>query len=136
MQEFIIEETQKIFCKSIKRYVNDLKKENNEISIMLYLKQDESENGEVGYNICVNNNPVQTVTIKDVLNVKFDIKGYSLIVPPYIKQFLNDFEKELNSKIIDVCIYLDKEDEDQCRFFLFNAGKFVKEVYLTELIKV
>lgn len=136
MQEFIIDETQKIFCKSIKRYANDLKKENSEISIMLFLKQDESGESEVGYNICVNNNPVQTVTIKDVLNVKFDIKGYSLIVPPYIKQFLNDFEKQLNSKAIDVCVYLSKEDEDECRFFLFNAGKFVNEVYLTELIKV
>jgi hypothetical protein len=134
MQEFIIDETQKIFCKSIKRYANDLKKENQEISIMLYIKQDEEE--EVGYKICVNNNPVQTVTIKDVLNVKFDIKGYSLIVPPYIKQFLNDFEKQLNSKAIDVCVYLSKEDEDECRFFLFNNGKFVNEVYLTELIKI
>lgn len=133
MQEFIIDETQKIFCKSIKRYANDLKKENQEISIMLYIKQDEEE---VGYKICVNNNPVQTVTIKDVLNVKFDIKGYSLIVPPYIKQFLNDFEKQLNSKAIDVCVYLSKEDEDECRFFLFNNGKFVNEVYLTELIKI
>jgi hypothetical protein len=136
MQEFIIDETQKIFCKSIKRYANDLKKENQEISIMLYIKQDGEEEGEVGYNICVNNNPVQSVTIKDVLNVKFDIKGYSLIVPPYIKQFLNDFEKQLNSTTIDVCVYLSKEDEDECRFFLFNAGKFVNEVYLTELIKI
>ena len=134
MQEFIIDETQKIFCKSIKRYANDLKKENQEISIMLYLKQDEEE--EVGYKICVNNNPVETVTIKDVLNVKFDIKGYSLIVPPYIKQFLNDFEKQLNSKAIDVCVYLSKEDDNECRFFLFNNGKFVNEVYLTELIKI
>jgi hypothetical protein len=134
MQEFIIDETQKIFCKSIKRYANDLKKENQEISIMLYIKQDEEE--EVGYKICVNNNPVQSVTIKDVLNVKFDIKGYSLIVPPYIRQFLNDFEKQLNSKAIDVCVYLSKEDEDECRFFLFNNGKFVNEVYLTELIKI
>ena len=136
MQEFIIDETQKIFCKSIKRYANDLKKENQEISIMLYIKQGGEEDGDVGYNICVNNNPVQTVTIKDVLNVKFDIKGYSLIVPPYIKQFLNDFEKQLNSTTIDVCVYLNKEDEDECRFFLFNAGKFVNEVYLTELIKI
>ena len=138
MQEFIIDETQKIFCKSIKRYANDLKKENQEISIMLYLKQDENEeeNGEVGYKICVNNNPEISATIKDILNVKFDIKGYSLIVPPYIKQFLNDFEKQLNSKAIDVCVYLSKEDEDECRFFLFNNGKFVNEVYLTELIKI
>jgi hypothetical protein len=134
MQEFIIDETQKIFCKSIKRYANDLKKENQEISIMLYIKQDEEE--EVGYKICVDNNPVQTVNIKDVLNVKFDIKGYSLIVPPYIKQFLNDFEKQLNSKSIDVCVYLSKEDENECRFFLFNNGKFVNEVYLNELIKI
>jgi hypothetical protein len=135
MQEFIIDETQKIFCKSIKRYANDLKKENHEVSILLYLKSEEGEKVD-GYKICCNNQPVKEVSIKDVLNVKFDIKGYSFLVPPHIIRFLKEFENELSSTQIDVCVYLSKEDDEECRFFLFNAGKFIKEVYLTELIKI
>jgi hypothetical protein len=59
-----------------------------------------------------------------------------MFVPPHIIGFLNGFKQELGSEQVDVCVYLDKEDDEKCRFFLFNAGKFVKEVYLTELIKV
>jgi hypothetical protein len=57
-------------------------------------------------------------------------------VPPHIIRFLTDFENELSSTQVDVCVYLSKEDDEECRFFLFNAGKFIKEVYLNQLIKV
>lgn len=135
MQEFIIDESQKIFSKAIKRYAVEAKKENHEVSILLYLKSEEGEKVD-GYKICYNNQPVKEVVIKDILNVKFDIKGYSFLVPPHIIRFLKEFENELSSNQIDVCVYLSKEDDGICRFFLFNAGKFIKEVYLTELIKI
>jgi hypothetical protein len=135
MQEFIIGETQKIFSKAIQRYALDAKKENHEVSILLYLKSEEGEKHD-GYKICFNNQPVKEVSIKDVLNVKFDIKGYSYLVPPHIIRFLTDFENELSSTQVDVCVYLSKEDDEECRFFLFNACKFIKEVYLDELIKI
>jgi len=135
MQEFIIGESQKIFSKAIKRYAQEAQKENHEVSILLYLKSEEDEKVD-GYKICYNNQPVTEVGIKDVLNVKFDIKGYSFLVPPHIIKFLTDFENELSSTQVDVCVYLSKEDDEECRFFLFNAGKFIKEVYLTELIKI
>lgn len=135
MQEFIIGESQKIFSKAIKRYAVEAQKENHEVSILLYLKSEEGEKVD-GYKVCYNNQPVKEVGIKDVLNVKFDIKGYSFMVPPHIIRFLKEFENELSSTQVDVCVYLSKEDDEECRFFLFNAGKFIKEVYLTELIKI
>lgn len=135
MQEFIIGESQNIFSKAIKRYAVEAKKENHEVSILLYLKNVDGEKVD-GYKICYNNQPVKEVGIKDILNVKFDIKGYSFLVPPHIIRFLKDFENELSSTQVDVCVYLSKEDDQECRFFLFNAGKFIKEVYLTELIKI
>jgi uncharacterized protein YehS (DUF1456 family) len=132
MQDFIISEATKIFCKGIKRYAAESKKEESEVSLMLYLKGEDEE----GYKVCYNNQPVKEVSLKDILNVKFDLKGYTVFVPPHIIGFLNGFKEELGSEQVDVCVYLDKEDDEMCRFFLFNKGKFVKEVYLTELIKV
>lgn len=132
MQEFIVEETSKIFTKGIKRFVDKNKVDIHEVSILLYLQKDD----EVGYQVYVNGNYSENVTIKDILGVKVvDLKGYSVIAPPYIQKFLVDFRNELKSDKIDVSVYLN-EDGDDVRFFLYDNGKLIKEVFLKELLGV
>lgn len=130
MEEFIIAETSKIFTKGVKRYVEKYKCEEHDASILLYLKGDE----EVGYQIYVGGEFKEEVGIKDILGVKFiDLKGYSVIAPPYILNFLQGFASELNTKKIDVSIYL-SEEADDVRFFLYKEGALVREVFLKNLI--
>lgn len=132
MQEFIVSETSKIFTRGIKRYVEKHKVDLHDVSILLYLQRDE----EVGYQIYVNGSYVEDVTIKDILGVKMiDLKGYSVIAPPYIRKFLLDFKEELKSDKSDVSVYLD-ESGDDVRFFLYDNGKLIKEVFLNELLGV
>jgi len=132
MQEFIVAETSKIFSKGINRYVTKYKVDLHEVSILLYLQSDD----EVGYQIYVNGNYSEDVTIKDILGVKMvDLKGYSVIAPPYIRKFLLDFKEELKSNKFDVSVYLD-ESGDDVRFFLYDNGKLIKEVFLNELLGV
>jgi hypothetical protein len=132
MQEFIVSETSKIFSRGIKRYVDKHKVELHDVSILLYLQRDD----EVGYQIYVNGNYSEDVTIKDILGVKMvDLKGYSVIAPPYIRKFLLDFKEELKSNKFDVSVYLDESGED-VRFFLYDNGKLIKEVFLNELLGV
>lgn len=132
MEDFIVSETSKIFSKGIKRYVDKYKTGLNDVSILLYLQKD----NEVGYQIYVNGNYSEDVTIKDVLGVKMmDLKGYSVIAPPYIQKFLLDFKNELKSNKIDVSVYLDEEGED-VRFFLYDNGKLIREVFLNKLLGV
>jgi hypothetical protein len=132
MEEFIVSETSKIFSKGIKRYVDKYKAEIHDVSILLYLQKDE----EVGYQIYLNGNYSEDVTIKDILGVKMmDLKGYSVIAPPYIQKFLLAFKQELKSDKVDVSVYLDEEGED-VRFFLYDNGKLVREVFLKDLIGV
>jgi hypothetical protein len=132
MQEFIVEETSKIFTKGIKRFVDKNKVDIHEVSILLYLQKDD----EVGYQVYVNGNYSENVTIKDILGVKVvDLKGYSVIAPPYIEKFLVDFRNELKSDKIDVSVYLN-EDGDDVRFFLYDNGKLIKEVFLKDLLGV
>jgi len=132
MQEFIVEETSKIFTKGIKRFVEKNKVDIHEVSILLYLQRD----NEVGYQIYVNGNYSENVTIKDILGVKVvDLKGYSVIAPPYIEKFLVNFRNELKSDKIDVSVYLN-EDGDDVRFFLYDNGKLIKEVFLKDLLGV
>ncbi len=130
MEEFIISETSKIFSKGIKRYVKKYNVDEHDVSILLYLKNSE----DVGYQIYVGSEFKEEVTIKDILGVKvMDIKGYSVIAPPYIYQFLLNFKEELGTDKIDVSIYLD-EDGDDVRFFLYGEGELIKEVYLKNLL--
>ncbi len=132
MEDFIVSETTKIFSRGIKRYVEKHKVGIHDVSILLYLQNDD----EVGYQIYVNGNYSENVTIKDILGVKMmDMKGYSVIAPPYIRKFLIDFKNELKSNKVDVSVYLDEDGED-VRFFLYDNGKLVREVFLNKLLGV
>lgn len=132
MEDFIVSETSKIFSKGIKKYVEKYKTELHDVSIVLYLQKD----NEVGYQIFVNGNYSENVTIKEILGVKIvDMKGYSIIAPPYIEKFLLDFKNSMNSDKIDVSVFLN-EDGSDVRFFLYDNGKLIREVYLRDLIGV
>jgi antitoxin component YwqK of YwqJK toxin-antitoxin module len=133
MQEFIISEATSIFLKAIKRYAKEQNVEENEISISLYL----DEEAEVAYYLSINGKWHSDLSIKNILNVrKFSIKGYDVIIPPHIQSFLVDFRLELQSENIDVSVYINNENEDEVKFFLYNNGNVIREVFLKDLIKI
>jgi hypothetical protein len=133
MKDFIISEATSIFLKAIKRYSKEQKVEENEISISLYL----DEQGELAYYLSVSGKWHSELTIKNILNVRtFSVKGYDVLIPPHIQSFLMDFRTELQSENIDVSVYINNNDEDEIRFFLFNNGVFIREVFLKDLIKI
>lgn len=135
MEEFIINETKKIFAKAIKRFAKKDGIEQENVSILLYLK-DGDEGKEVGYKICHNHLPQRESRIMEILGVLIDIKGYSMLVPPQIKKIIENFEIELGTADVEVCVYLDREDDDEVRYFLYNNGAFVKEFYLADVLKL
>ena len=132
MQEIIIAETRKIFTKCIKRYAQKMKIEENEISLLLFLKEDDKR--KVGYKICKHHIPDSEIGIMDVLGVKIDLKMYSQLVPPYIKKILENFETELSGGKIEVCVYLDREDEEDVQYFVYKDEKFVKPFDLADVL--
>jgi hypothetical protein len=72
-----------------------------------------------------------------VLGVRIDLKGYSLLVPPQIKKILEGFEQQRDSKEIDVCIYLSRdEDADDVWYYLFDGGKLVQQFALIDVLKI
>jgi hypothetical protein len=130
MEEFIVNETSKVFTKGIKRFVETYQSEMHDVSILLYLKKKD----EVGYQIYVGGEFKEETTIKGILGVKFmDLKGISAIAPPYIQRILEDLGAELKSDKVDISVYLNEEGDD-VRFFLYESGKLQKEVFLNELI--
>lgn len=133
MEEFIINETNKIFTKAIKNFSKTDKVDEHEVSILLYLK---GEDRETGYKVCHHHAPVREVTMMNILGVKIDLKGYSLLVPPQIKKIIENFESSIGSKNIELCVYLNREEDDEVRFFLYNDGTLEKEVFLKDVLKL
>jgi hypothetical protein len=132
MEEFILSETRTIFNKAIKRFAKENKKDSLDVSFLLNLTPER----EVGYVYCQDHTPLRETNIKEILNVKiFDTKGYTVLVPPQIKKIIENLEARMSSNNIEVCVYLDREDDDEVRYFVYQEGKYVKEVNLLELIK-
>jgi len=132
MEEFILSETRTIFNKAIKRFAKENKRDSLDVSFLLSLTPER----EVGYVYCQDHTPLRETNIKEILNVKvFDTKGYTVIVPPQIKKIIENLEARMSSNNIEVCVYLDREDDDEIRYFVYQEGKYVKEVNLLELIK-
>lgn len=134
MQEFIVNETNKIFSKAIERFSKADKVEKEEVSILLYLKE-EGDDRETAYKLCHHHVPVKEITIMNVLGVRIDLKGYSILVPPQIKKIIENFELEHNSKNIEVCVYLDREDDGEVRYFLYKDAAFLSEFKLEDVLK-
>ena len=132
MEEFILSETRGIFNKAIKRFAKEDKKDQNDVSFLLKLTPER----EVGYVYCQDHAPFRETSIKEILNVRaIDMKGYTILVPPQIKNIIEKLEAQLGSKDVEVCVYLDREDEEEIRYFVYQDGKYIKEVNLLELIK-
>jgi hypothetical protein len=136
MEEFIISETTKIFGKAIKRYAKLDFLNIEDVSILLGLESNEDGERSVSYQICQHHQPVKKVKIMDVLGVLIDLKGYSLLVPPQIKKIIENFELELNSKNVEVCVYIDREDDNEVMYFLYKDGALVRKFYLQEVLKL
>lgn len=142
MQDFITNETNKIFSKAIKRFAKKDSIEEDKVSLLLHLF-DEGEINEigelerkVGYKICHNYAPVKSVGILEVLGVKVDLKMYSFIVPPQIKNIIENFESELGSRDVEIGVYLNRDDSDEVNYFLFSNGQLVKKFELEQVLKL
>jgi hypothetical protein len=136
MEEFIIGETTKIFSKAIKRYAKVDFQNELDVSILLSLENNEEGERSVVYQICYHHQPVKKIKIMDVLCVLIDLKGYSLLIPPHIKKIIENFEIELKSNNCEVCVYLDREDDNEVMYFLYKDGSLVRKFELHEVLKL
>jgi hypothetical protein len=136
MIDIVVSETEKIFCKAIKTFSKNDMLDQTQVSFLLSLTEVDGEN-VVKYELCHEHIPVRETNIKEILGVKnIDFKGYTYFVPPRIKQILEDFSKLLDSNHIEIAVYLNREDEDKIRYFLFDKAQKIKEFFLGDVLKI
>jgi len=136
MIDIVVSETEKIFCKAIKTFSKKDMLDQTQVSFLLSLTEVDGEN-VVKYEVCHEHIPVRETNIKEILGVKnIDFKGYTYFVPPKIKQILEDFSESLKSKDVEVAVYLNRENEDKVRYFLYDKTKIINEFHLKDVLKI
>jgi hypothetical protein len=136
MIDIVVSETEKIFCKAIKTFSKKDMLDQTQVSFLLSLTEVDGEN-VVKYELCHEHIPVRETNIKEILGVKnIDFKGYTYFVPPKIKQILEDFSESLKSKDVEVAVYLNRENEDKVRYFLYDKTQIINEFHLKDVLKI
>jgi hypothetical protein len=136
MIDIVVSETEKIFCKAIKTFSKKDMLDQTQVSFLLSLIEVDGEN-VVKYEVCHEHIPVRETNIKEILGVKnIDFKGYTYFVPPKIKQILEDFSESLKSKDVEVAVYLNRENEDKVRYFLYDKTQIINEFHLKDVLKI
>ena len=136
MIDFIVSETENIFCKAIKNFAKKSLLDDTQVSFIMRLNEENGEN-VVKYEVCHDHIPVRETNIKELLGIKtIDFKGYTYFIPPKIKQILEDFCISLSSKNIEISVYLNREEDDKVKYFLYNNGKLIQQFNLVDVLKI
>jgi hypothetical protein len=131
MKEVIINETNKVFIKALERFAKQNDQEIQDVQLIIAL----DENQELIYKYCIKGVAKENVTLKQVLGIKnIDFKGFTVIIPPYLMQIFAKLIQEQNSDSVEVVICYNTIKE-YCRYFLFDKGQKVKEIYLENYIE-
>jgi hypothetical protein len=129
MIDFISAEFTKICKKAIERFSNDLQKPKEDVAITFNLKD-----GEVYYNLLKDFKVHKEVTFMEILGVRIDFKGYSMLVPPFIQKSLLGFCQEFKIEENKVNVMALLVQENIC-LVLFNDTEQVKQIRLDDLLK-
>ena len=129
MIEFISAEFTKICKKAIEKFSDDLQIPKEDVAITFNLK-----NGEVYYNLLKDFKVHKEVTFMEILGVRIDFKGYSMLVPPFIQKSLLGFCEEFKMEESKVNVMALLVQENIC-LVLFNDTEQIKQIRLDDLLK-
>jgi hypothetical protein len=129
MIDFISAEFTKICKKAIEKFSDDLQTPKEDVAITFNLK-----NGEVYYNLLKDFKVYKEVTFMEILGVRIDFKGYSMLVPPFIQKSLLGFCEEFKIEESKVNVMALLVQENIC-LVLFNDTEQIKQIRLDDLLK-
>lgn len=141
MVDFIAKEFGKISEKCIRKYADLTKSNPEEIQLVMSLDAKSENRYSIMKNykkIIVKDNsgedtyPYASISFINVLGVKIDFKGYSLIAPPFIKQSIKNFADDLECSPSHVFVWV-IFDGEKTLLRLFKLGEYVKDIKFDEL---
>jgi hypothetical protein len=130
MMEIIVDKFNEIIYKACERYGKEEGLDGNKMQVLFSL----DDEGEVKYSLLKEYRPFKDVTFNQILNVKIDFKGYSMIVPPFIKDTINKYSEKLSTTPQNLFVMCVVKRENEIGLFLYNEKKPVEEIVLAELL--
>lgn len=131
MFQFIEKEFSSIVRKAIERFAKQYNAPDEDVQLRFRL----DHSGELIYSIMHKYVKKQDLTFLQVLDVKIDFRGYSLIVPPFIKKTIERFANDLNTEQTNVIIINSKNAKDIITIWLYNQGTPERSIQLKELFE-
>ena len=131
MIDFIMKSFTGITSKCLEKNSKEYKTEKKNMQLVFKLGAD----GETEYLIYKSYEPQKVVTFLEVLGVRFDIRGYSVFVPKFIKGALERFCEQDNIEKSNVRVVLNFDEKDNLLMWLYDSNKFIKQVELENLFE-
>jgi hypothetical protein len=129
MQDMIIGQFRSAVLKCIQAYAKKHSKTEDQVQLLLSLQDD----GTDKYQICFDCKPQMEVSFLDVLGVKIDFMGRSLIVPPFIVKALHRLAKENGIHESKVSVMIIRKGSDNIRMCLYDNGSYKKDIATTQI---
>jgi len=134
MIDFIASETNKIMYKCCERYAFTHNQGIEDVQLILGL----NENGNT-YTMCENYARKEEYSILQVLGVRIDFKGYSLMAPPFILKSILRFAEKHGvdvDKIFIMCVpFKNEKDKNDIKLFLYNGNEYLETIEFSDLFR-
>lgn len=92
----------KIIIGGIKNFAKNFDTTEDKTQIRIYY----NENGQVAYDACVNWQPKDQVSFKQILNKKLDLLGYEQLSTPIFEKSLVRFSEQLQIKKSEISVFI------------------------------
>lgn len=129
MIEVIVDKFNEIIFNACVRFGKEEGVEAQEMQVLFSL----DDEGGVVYSILKNYREVKKVTFLQILNVKIDFKGYSLFVPSFIQNTLNQFSSEMQCSPRELFVMCVARDDKSIALVLYKGRQMVKQIKLDDL---
>lgn len=107
MLDSILKEFEKITFKACERHASSLQDSVTNVQLVLSLNSE----SEVEYTVCSHYNPDKKISFLEILGVRIDFKGYSMIVPPFIQKTLLRLAEDYNVNPVELSAMIIPTDE-------------------------
>ena len=129
MVEFISDKFNEIVKKCLENNAVNFKVDKTEVQLILKFDSDD----ELQYLISKMYKAQKSISFKEVLGVKLDLKGYSLFVPKFIKGALNRFSEEYKIETSNISVMIFMGNNNNLNLWLYDDVSPIKEIKLASL---
>jgi hypothetical protein len=129
MVEVISDKFNEIVKKCLEKNAINFNVDKTEVQLILKYNPD----NELQYLISKMYKAQKSISFKEVLGVRMDLKGYSLYVPKFIKGALNRFSEEYKIETSRISVMIFMDSDNNMKLWLYDGINPKKDIKLESL---